>query len=67
MLMKISEAQKSIKEALVKFQAKQLNYWNANGSSFYKFELPSGTQLLLTTTPHFNGEDIEVRWQWILN
>lgn len=67
MLMKINEARKSIKEALVKFQAKELNHWNANGSSFYKFELPSGTQLVLTTTPHFNGEDIEVCWKWVLN
>lgn len=67
MLMSISEARKSIKEALKKFGAKKLNHWNANGSLYQKFELPSGTQLVLTTTPHFNGEDIEVCWQWILN
>lgn len=67
MLFTIPDAKRHINNALKKFEAKQLNHWNAHGSSFYKFELPSGTQLLLTTTPHFNGENIEVRWQWILN
>lgn len=67
MLMKISEARNSIRVALNKFNANKLNYWNANGSLYQKFELPSGTQLLLITTPHFNGEDIEVSWKWILN
>ena len=67
MLMKIDEARKSIKEALKKFGAKKLNHWSdTNGSLYQKFVLPSGTQLLLTTTPHFNGEDVEVKWQWIL-
>lgn len=66
MLMKISEARKSILVALNKFNAKKLNYWNASGSLYQKFELPSGTQLLLITTPHFDGESIEVEWKWIL-
>lgn len=66
MLMKYSEARKSIENALIKFKAKKLNHWTDNGSLIQKFELPSGTQLLLTTTPHFNGEDIEIKWQWIL-
>lgn len=67
MLMKISEARNSIRVALNKFNANKLNYWNANGSLYQKFELPSGTQLLLITTPHFDGESIEVEWKWILN
>ena len=67
MLMKYSEARKSIKNALAKFKAKKLNHWAANGSLYQLFELPSGTQLKLITTPHFNGEDIEVCWKWILN
>lgn len=67
MLFTIPDAKRHINSALKKFGAKQLNHWHSNGSSFYKFELPSGTQLVLTTTPHFNGEDIEVCWQWILN
>ena len=68
MLMKVNEARKSIKEALKKFGAKKLNHRSdTKGSLHQLFELPSGTQLLLTTTPHFNGEDIEVEWKWILN
>lgn len=67
MLFTISDAKRHIKCALKKFGAKQVNHWNANGFSFYRFELPSGTQLLLTTTPHFDGESIEVEWKWILN
>ena len=67
MLMSISEARKSIKEALKKFGAKKLNHWSdTKGSLHQLFELPSGTQLKLIITPHFNGEDIEVKWQWIL-
>lgn len=66
MLFTISDAKRHINSALKKFRAKQLNHWTDNGSSFYKFELPSGTQLVLTTTPCFNGEDIEIKWQWIL-
>ena len=67
MLFTISDAKRHINSALKKFGAKQMNHWNANGSSFYRFELPSGTQLLLTTTPHFDGETIEVKWVWELN
>lgn len=67
MLMSISEARKSILVALKKFNAKKLNYWSTTDGSLHQlFELPSGTQLKLITTPHFNGEDIEVKWQWIL-
>ena len=67
MLFTIADAKRHINSALKKFGAKQKNHWNANGSSFYKFELPSGTQLLLTTTPYFDGETIEVKWVWELN
>ena len=68
MLMKVNEARKSIKEALNKFGAKRLNHWSTtDGSLHQEFVLPSGTKLHLTTTPHFNGEDIEVEWKWILN
>ncbi len=67
MLMKVNEARKSILVALKKFNAKKLNHWSdTKGSLHQLFELPSGTQLKLITTPHFNGEDIEVKWQWIL-
>lgn len=67
MLFTISDAKRHINSALKKFGAKQKNHWNANGSSFYRFELPSGTQLFLTTTPCFDGETIEVKWVWELN
>lgn len=67
MLMKIDEARKSIKVALKKFGAKRLNHRSTTDGALHQlFELPSGTQLKLTTTPHFNGEDVEVQWQWIL-
>lgn len=67
MLFTISDAKRHIKCALKKFGAKQKNYWNANGSLYQKFELPSGTQLVLITTPCFDGETIEVKWVWELN
>lgn len=68
MLMSISEARKSIKEALKKFGAKKLNHWSTTDGSLHQlFELPSGTQLELRTIPCFDGESIEVEWKWILN
>ena len=67
MLFKIADAKSYISNALNKFKAKQLNHWSSNGSSFYKYELPSGTQLLLITTPAFDGESIEIEWKWVLN
>lgn len=67
MRMKIDEARKSILEALKKFGAKRVCHWSdSDGALHQEFVLPSGTKLHLTTTPHFNGEDIEVNWQWIL-
>ena len=67
MLMSIAEARKSIKEALNKFGAKRLNHWfTTDGSVHQMFQLPSGTQLKLTTKACFDGESVEVNWQWIL-
>lgn len=67
MLFTIPDAKRHINSALKKFGAKQKNHWNANGSLYQKFELSSGTQLVLITTPCFDGETIEVKWVWELN
>lgn len=67
MIFTVTEAKKHISSALNKFKATKLNHWSSNGSTHHKFQLPSGTILYLTTTPCFDGENIEVSWQWILN
>lgn len=66
MLMQIDEARKSIKKAISKFNASLVKYWTSQGTCHQLYELPSGTQLKLSVTPHSNGSDIEIVWQWIL-